>query len=97
MPHGAETIGKVRLIPPVSDGPANGPTPVRLSAIRQGVTGSNARAVGSLAATKYPLMSRMTCVGLLATMLMVPPAAPAATMAALDLTRPSKRILHGFT
>src|ERR1039458_5594400 len=42
-----------------------------------------------LCATKYPLMSTMTFVVLLAKILTAPPPLPAATMAALALIRPS--------
>src|SRR5436305_1909883 len=91
MRQADKRIGNVRFAPPASDGPSSEPVALRVSPMRQGVRGKNANAVGSVSATKYPSMSRMTCVGLLANTLMAPPA-PAGTMAALDLTRPSKEL-----
>ena len=92
MLHADERIGKRADLPAGSDvGPPNGAAALRVSATRQGAMGKNASAVGSLAGTKYPLMSRMTFVVLLAKTLMAPPV-PAGTIAAFDLTRPSREL-----
>ena len=52
MGQGEERTGNVRVSPPLSDGPPSGPEPERVSAMRQGVIGKNARAVGSVSRNK---------------------------------------------
>src|SRR5271157_3781195 len=76
-----------RTVPAPSSGPPNGPSGLRVSATRHGVTGENASAPVPPAIPKYPFMSRMTSAGSV-TNTETDPLTPPGTRAALATTLP---------